>query len=87
MKKLILLFILLLPACTTIGKWTDGTMAWADRTFPTYDDWFGDERPAPVQQGQVQRQPFPPEPVESQPISRQQEVYYDDSQRGHSFGE
>lgn len=85
MRKLALLFIILLPACTTIGKWTDDTMDWADRTFPTYDDWFGDDKPKASEQGLVQRQAFPPEPVEAQPMSRQQEVYYDNSQRGHSF--
>lgn len=83
MRKLALLLIILLPACTTIGRWTDDSMAWADRTFPTYDDWFGDEKP--VEQEQVQRQAFPPEPVYAQPMSRQQEVYYDFSERGHNF--
>ena len=92
MRQVSLLILLVsLSACETLGRWTDNSMAWADRTMPTYNDWFG-EKPAPVQQNYTQRPPVPVVPVETtntvpvvQPMNAQPEVYYDNSERGHSF--
>jgi len=87
MRRFALMLIFLLPtACSTLGGWADDSMAWADRTMPTYDDWFGDEKPP---QTYTQRPAYPAAEVETQPtipvLSTQQEMYYDDSERGYSF--
>lgn len=93
---LLLLVSLTVTGCSTLGKWASDSMDWADRTMPTYDDLFGDEATAPqshqqstydYQQPQSQQQHgYPPAQVESQPMIAQQEIYYDNSERGHSFG-
>jgi hypothetical protein len=90
MRKLGFLMLIIVSGCTTLGNWADGSMAWADRTMPTYDDWFGDDEPQ--QSGYTQRPPVPVPPVNSvetsrsqPPMSREQEIYYDNSERGHSF--
>lgn len=94
MRKLGLLILLVsVSGCQTISNWTHSTMAWADRTMPTYDDVFGDgKKDELADQNVTQRTPVPVEPVQatnttpSQPtLNTQQEMYYDNSERGHSF--
>jgi hypothetical protein len=61
-------------------------MDWANRTMPTYDDWFGDEPPPPQY---TQQTPVPVPPVQAQQtaptLNTEQEIYYDNSERGYSF--
>ena len=89
MRKLGFLTLIILSGCTTISNWKDSSMAWADRTMPTYESLFGEEQPQPAAQDFTQRPPVPVVPVETQQtaptLSSQQEVYYDNSERGYSF--
>lgn len=88
MRAFACLSLLLLTSCTTLGNWAEGSMDWADRTMPTYDDWFGDAPPPQPQYTQQTPAPVPPVQTQQNPptLSTQQEVYYDNSVRGHSFG-
>ena len=87
MQKLALIIVMVtMSGCSTMGGWASSSMDWADRTFPTYDDLFGDVDPnAGTEVGVVQRQAYPAPKVEAREMSRQQEVYYDNSERGYSF--